>query len=163
MGADFCHPMLTEAREKSLRRGYASPLLEADALRLPLADNALDAVAISFGFRNLSNYRAGLAELFRVLKPGGVLAILEFSHPPGFFMRIAYGFYSRYLLPLVGSIVSGSREAYAYLPESIRKFPRPEELKEMMASAGFSQPSYELLTRGIAALHVGRKLTPGAR
>lgn len=157
LGADFCHPMLRAAQQKSLRQGSRAPLLEADALQLPLSDSSLDAISIAFGFRNLANYRTGLNELFRVLKPGGVLAILEFSHPPGVFMKVAYGFYSRYLLPLVGSMVSGSREAYAYLPESIRKFPPPEELKAMMSGAGFSQTSYELLTGGIAALHVGRR------
>jgi demethylmenaquinone methyltransferase/2-methoxy-6-polyprenyl-1,4-benzoquinol methylase len=157
LGADFCHPMLTAAQEKSRRRGHSAPLLEADALQLPLPDSALDAISIAFGFRNLANYREALNELHRVLKPGGVLAILEFSHPPGLLMRTAYGFYSRYVLPVVGSMVSGSREAYAYLPESIRKFPLPGELKDMMSETGFRETSYQLLTGGIAALHSGTK------
>lgn len=163
LGADFCHPMLTAAQQKSLHRGYSAPLFEADALCLPLADSSLDAISIAFGFRNLANYGAALDELFRLLHPGGTLAILEFSHPPGMLMRTAYGLYSRYVLPVVGSLISGSREAYAYLPESIRKFPRPDELKDMLRSSGFSDTRYQLLTGGIAALHIGRKSTAGAR
>ena len=123
IGADFSHPMLVQARNKINARRLHNPLFEADALTLPLADASLDAIAISFGFRNLANYRNGLEELHRVLKPGGQLAILEFSHPPNVFVRCAYGFYSRWILPVIGALISGSREAYAYLPESIRKFP----------------------------------------
>ncbi len=157
LGGDFCHPMLTAAQQKARRRGWQAPLMEADALNLPLGSNSLDAISIAFGFRNLTNYHAGLEELSRVLKPGGLLAILEFAHPPGLFMRLAYAFYSRWILPLVGRIVSGSRDAYSYLPESIARFPRAPELRAMMNETGFSGTSYQLLTGGIAALHVGRK------
>jgi demethylmenaquinone methyltransferase / 2-methoxy-6-polyprenyl-1,4-benzoquinol methylase len=152
-GADFCHPMLVAAQRKAIRGGECAELFEADALELPLADNSLDAISIAFGFRNLANYPAGLTELERVLKPGGVAAILEFSHPPGIVMRAAYGFYSRALLPLVGALVSGSRGAYSYLPESIGKFPRAAELRRMMTDAGFTDAEFELLSGGIAALH----------
>ena len=157
LGADFCHPMLTAAQEKAGRNGFKALLFEADALQLPLADGALDGIAISFGFRNLANYEGGLQELGRVLKPGGVLAILEFSHPPGWLMKTAYGVYSKAILPAVGTLISGSREAYDYLPDSIRKFPRADELRSMMEAAGFTQARYELLTGGIAALHLGSK------
>jgi demethylmenaquinone methyltransferase / 2-methoxy-6-polyprenyl-1,4-benzoquinol methylase len=157
MGADFCHPMLVAARVKARRKGLDAPLIEADALHLPLGRATLDAISIAFGFRNLANYEAGLREFHRVLKPGGMLAILEFSHPPGLMVRTAYGLYSRLLLPLVGQLVSGSREAYTYLPDSISKFPRADELRRMMNAAGFDQTRYELLSRGIAALHTGRK------
>jgi len=156
MGADFCHPMLVSAQKKAERQGFHAPLFEADALHLPIAARSLDAIAISFGFRNLANYQSGLTELHRVLKPGGMLVILEFSHPPGLVMRTAYGFYSRLLLPAIGTLISGSREAYAYLPDSIRKFPLAEELAGMMRTAGFSDTRFQLLTGGIAALHVGR-------
>lgn len=156
-GADFCHPMLVSARQKATQRGLQPVVFEADALRLPLTDGALDAISIAFGFRNLANYQAGLRELHRVLKPTGLLAILEFSHPPGAFMKTAYGFYSNVLLPLIGSAISGSKEAYTYLPDSIRKFPCASELREMMQRAGFEETSFELLTGGIAALHLGRK------
>ncbi|MBV9613670.1 MAG: bifunctional demethylmenaquinone methyltransferase/2-methoxy-6-polyprenyl-1,4-benzoquinol methylase UbiE [Acidobacteriaceae bacterium] len=160
IGADFCHPMLISAQEKAAQRGIRASLVEADALGLPLADGALDAIAISFGFRNLANYTAGLRELHRVLKAGGLLAILEFSHPRRLFMKAVYGLYSRVLLPLAGGAISGSREAYSYLPDSIRKFPAPEELRRMMEAGGFMQTSYELLTGGIAALHIGLKSPP---
>ncbi|MDQ2775692.1 MAG: class I SAM-dependent methyltransferase [Acidobacteriota bacterium] len=157
LGADFCHPMLVATQQKARRNGFDAPVFEADAMRLPLGESALDAVAISFGFRNLANYGVGLSELYRVLRPGGVLAILEFSHPPGVFMKAAYGFYSRVMLPVIGTVVSGSREAYEYLPDSIRKFPGAEELRDMMRKAGFVDVRFELLTGGIAALHVGAR------
>jgi demethylmenaquinone methyltransferase/2-methoxy-6-polyprenyl-1,4-benzoquinol methylase len=162
IGADFCHPMLVTAHAKASKRGFQSPLIEGDAMELPLADASLDAISIAFGFRNLVNYEAGLHELLRVLKPGGLLAILEFSHPPGLFMRTAYGFYSRALLPFIGSLISGSREAYTYLPESVSKFPTAAKLQDMMLTAGFADARFELLTGGIAALHLATKSTARA-
>ncbi len=157
LGADFCHPMLVAAGRKSAQKGRAAQLFEADALTLPLANDSLDAISIAFGFRNLANYGAGLAELRRVLKPDGILAILEFSHPRGRLLNATYGFYSRIILPAVGGMVSGSSEAYSYLPESIAKFPPAEELRRMMEQAGFASASYKLLSGGIAALHTGVK------
>ncbi|MBV9084688.1 MAG: bifunctional demethylmenaquinone methyltransferase/2-methoxy-6-polyprenyl-1,4-benzoquinol methylase UbiE [Acidobacteriaceae bacterium] len=157
MGADFCHPMLVAAKRKIQQKGFEPWLFEADALRLPFPDESLDAISIAFGFRNLANYEAGLHELYRVLRGRGVLALLEFSHPRGAFMKTAYGFYAGVVLPAIGTIVSGSREAYTYLPDSIRKFPQAAELRDMMTEAGFADTSYELLTGGIAALHVGTK------
>ena len=157
LGADFCHPMLVSAQKKAAGKRYAAPLFEADALALPISDGSLDAITIAFGFRNLTNYACGLQELQRVLKPGGMLAILEFSHPRGKVISGVYGFYSRSVLPLIGSLISGSREAYAYLPESIEKFPRADELLAMMETIGFRQSLFELLSGGIAALHTGVK------
>jgi demethylmenaquinone methyltransferase / 2-methoxy-6-polyprenyl-1,4-benzoquinol methylase len=154
-GADFCHPMLVAARQKIASRGLRSPLFEGDALQLPLRDCSLDLITIAFGFRNLANYRAGLAELYRVLRPGGMLAILEFSHPRGLLMRSSYGLYSRLLMPVIGGTISGSRAAYTYLPQSIEKFPRAEALQSMMEQQGFRDTAFELLTGGIAALHLG--------
>jgi demethylmenaquinone methyltransferase/2-methoxy-6-polyprenyl-1,4-benzoquinol methylase len=156
-GADFCHPMLTAAQRKAQGKGFYALLAEADALTLPMAANSLDLISISFGFRNLTNYRAGLVELHRVLRPGGQLAILEFSHPSSPLVKAGYGLYSRIVLPLIGATVSGSREAYDYLPDSIRKFPRAYQLSELMQAAGFAQAEFQLLTGGIAALHVGTK------
>jgi demethylmenaquinone methyltransferase / 2-methoxy-6-polyprenyl-1,4-benzoquinol methylase len=155
MGSDFCHPMLVEARKKIAARGFRSPLFEADALALPLADGSLDLITIAFGFRNLANYEHGLNELLRVLKPGGVVAILEFSQPTNRVFGALYRFFSTRVLPWVGGLVSGSREAYSYLPESIRKFPGAEELAEKMRAAGFSQVEFEQMTGGAVALHVG--------
>jgi demethylmenaquinone methyltransferase / 2-methoxy-6-polyprenyl-1,4-benzoquinol methylase len=157
LGADFCHPMLVSASRKAASRGRTARLMEADALELPLADGSLDAISIAFGFRNLANYRAGLAEFHRVLKPGGVLAILEFSHPQGWLMKSSYGFYSSVVVPAVGALLSGSREAYRYLPESIRLFPGAGELQAIIESSGFVEADFKLLTGGIAALHTGQK------
>lgn len=157
LGADFCHPMLTETLRKAKRQGFRALVLEADALQLPLGSASLDAIAISFGFRNLTNYRGGLVELHRVLKPGGTLAILEFSHPTNFFMRLAYGFYSKVFLPLIGALISGSREAYTYLPDSIRRFPKAAQLRQLMEANGFAKTKVHLLTGSIAALHVGTR------
>ncbi len=157
MGADFCHPMLVSAQKKAAGKNHAVPLFEADALALPISDSSLDAICIAFGFRNLTNYACGFQELQRVLKPGGMLAILEFSHPRGKVVGGAYGFYSRAVLPFIGSLVSGSREAYSYLPASIEKFPPAEQLRLMMGAAGFNQTRFELLSGGIAALHTGAK------
>jgi len=157
LGSDFCHPMLLEARRKIAARGMRSPLLEADALALPLRADSLDLITVAFGFRNLANYRSGLTELARVLKPGGVLAILEFSQPANRAFGTLYGFFSTRVLPWVGGLVSGSREAYSYLPESIQKFPAAQELADQMRAAGFKSVEFEPLTFGAVALHVGRK------
>ena len=155
-GSDFCHPMLRGAREKMTRAGSASRLFEADALRLPLANASVDLVTVGFGFRNLANYEAGLREMLRVLRPGGLAAILEFSTPPGVLYAAVYHFYCRRILPLIGAAISGSKDAYRYLPESVRKFPAAEELAEMMRRTGFREVSFERLTGGSVALHLGR-------
>jgi demethylmenaquinone methyltransferase / 2-methoxy-6-polyprenyl-1,4-benzoquinol methylase len=157
LGCDFSHPMLELARQKAARRGVLAHFMEADALRLPLADASLDLVATAFGFRNLANYRHGLAEMARVLRPGGVAAILEFSRPPHPLISAFYNFYSRRLLPAIGGAVSGSREAYAYLPESVRRFPSAEDLADDMARAGFQQVGFTRMTAGIVALHLGTR------
>jgi len=156
-GGDFCHPMLVEARRKIADRRLRSPLFEADALALPLANDSLDLISIAFGFRNLANYGNGLGEFARVLKPGGVLAILEFSQPTNPAFAALYGFFSTRLLPWVGGMVSGSREAYSYLPESIRKFPGAEALATQIRSAGFTSVEFERMTFGAVALHAARK------
>jgi demethylmenaquinone methyltransferase/2-methoxy-6-polyprenyl-1,4-benzoquinol methylase len=157
LGSDFCHPMLVEAQHKIAARKLRSPLFEADALALPLASHSLDLITVAFGFRNLANYHHGLEELFRVLKPGGVLAILEFSQPVNPVFVAFYGFFSTRVLPFVGGMISGSREAYSYLPESIRKFPGAEELSAQMKASGYTSVEFERLTFGAVALHLGRK------
>ena len=149
-GSDFSHRMLVAARGKR-----CPSLFEADALRLPIADASLDLVTTAFGFRNLSNYRGGLVELRRILRPGGTLAILEFSTPPNALIAELYGFYSRAILPAIGGMISGSKEAYTYLPESVRKFPDADGLAEQMREAGFVNVRFERMTAGIVALHLG--------
>src|ERR1700730_18121856 len=156
-GSDFCHPMLIEAQRKIATQKLRSPLFEADALALPLASDSLDLITVAFGFRNLTNYRHGLEELARVLKPGGVLAILEFSQSTNRGFAALYGFFSTRVLPWVGGMISGSRDAYSYLPESIKKFPGAEGLAEQRRAAGCAGVEFERLTLGAVALHLGRK------
>jgi demethylmenaquinone methyltransferase/2-methoxy-6-polyprenyl-1,4-benzoquinol methylase len=151
IGSDFCHPMLTAARGKG-----ASCLVEADALQLPFASASLDLVTVAFGFRNFVNYSRGLAEIRRVLKPGGTLAILEFSTPPNPAFNALYQWYSSKVLPRIGALVSGTSDAYTYLPESVRKFPDAAQLAQTMRDAGFRDVVYDRLTFGIVALHTGR-------
>ena len=152
IGSDFCHPMLTNALEKA---GAGSPFFESDALRLPVRDASLDAATFAFGFRNLAGYENGLIEVRRALKPGGVLAILEFSTPPNAIFRACSGIYCNFLLPKIGGLISGASDAYTYLPASVRKFPDAPGLAAMMTQAGFRNVRFEYLTMGIAALHMG--------
>jgi demethylmenaquinone methyltransferase/2-methoxy-6-polyprenyl-1,4-benzoquinol methylase len=155
LGGDFCRPMLAEARRKQVRHGARAAWIECDGLCLPLPDRSLDLVTIAFGFRNFANYRAALAELRRVLKPGGMLAILEFSTPPNPLLRALYRFYSFTLLPAIGGWISGDRSAYTYLPDSVKKFPGAELLAAEMEAAGFTRVRFRRMTFGIVALHTG--------
>ncbi|PWT92863.1 MAG: bifunctional demethylmenaquinone methyltransferase/2-methoxy-6-polyprenyl-1,4-benzoquinol methylase UbiE [Blastocatellia bacterium] len=154
VGTDFCRPMLKIAAGKvhsDIR------LIESDALRLPFSDRSFDVVTIAFGLRNLSSVEEGLSELRRVLKPGGWVAVLEFSKPSSRILRSIFGVYFTRLLPLMGGIISGSKSAYTYLPASVGRFPDQLELATLMERAGFGQVTYENLTGGIAALHMGSK------
>jgi demethylmenaquinone methyltransferase/2-methoxy-6-polyprenyl-1,4-benzoquinol methylase len=157
LGADFCHPMLVEARRKAENHRMRSVVFEADGLVLPLATGSLGLLTVAFGFRNFTNYRRGLEEMLRVLKPGGVAAILEFSKPRNKVFGPMYNWFSTALLPKIGGLVSGSPQAYSYLPESIRKFPDADALAQMMREAGFRRVEYDLLTFGAVALHIGWK------
>jgi demethylmenaquinone methyltransferase/2-methoxy-6-polyprenyl-1,4-benzoquinol methylase len=157
IGLDFCRPMLEVARRKAEADSRAVPFVEGDALRLPFADETFDAVTIAFGLRNLAGVADGLAELRRVLRPGGRVAVLEFSSPlmPGF--HALFRFYFTRVLPRIGGLVSGSRGAYEYLPDSVSKFPDQKRLAELMREAGFESVVYRNLTGGIAALHTGTR------
>ena len=154
VATDFCRPMLDIAAEKI---GHDVTLIESDALRLPFRDGSFDAVTIGFGLRNVANVQTGLAELGRVLRSGGWLAVLEFSRPANAAVRAVFGTYFTRILPVMGGVVSGSRSAYTYLPDSVKRFPDQQELKAMIEQAGFEEVSFENLTGGIAALHLGRK------
>jgi demethylmenaquinone methyltransferase / 2-methoxy-6-polyprenyl-1,4-benzoquinol methylase len=157
VGLDFCRPMLEIAQRKAGEDARLIPFVEGDALRLPFAGGSFDAVTIAFGLRNLAGVAEGLGELRRVLKTGGRLAVLEFSSPvvPGF--RAAFNFYFTRVLPRIGGLVSGSRGAYEYLPDSVSKFPDQRRLAGMMREAGFDRVGYRNLTGGVAALHVGTR------
>jgi demethylmenaquinone methyltransferase/2-methoxy-6-polyprenyl-1,4-benzoquinol methylase len=163
VGLDFCRPMLEIARRKADAVSRTIPFIEGDALRLPFADESFDVVTIAFGLRNLASVGGGLRELLRVLKAGGRVAVLEFSSPvvPGF--SAVFRFYMTRVLPRVGGLLSGSRAAYEYLPDSVSRFPDQERLAALMREAGFEGVEYRNLTGGIAALHAGTRPTPGLR
>ena len=155
IGSDFCRPMLAIAKEKTVQDQRVISYVEGDALALPFADASFDGVTIAFGLRNLASWQDGLAELGRVLKPGGRLVVLEFSDPfvPGF--RALFNFYFAKILPRIGGMVSGSRSAYEYLPDSVSRFPNQKGLAELMSDSGFDKVEYTNLTGGIAAIHEG--------
>jgi demethylmenaquinone methyltransferase/2-methoxy-6-polyprenyl-1,4-benzoquinol methylase len=154
VASDFCHPMLTRAHSKC--SGLPVHNVEADALNLPFPDRSFDALTIAFGLRNLEDPRRGLDEMRRVLKPGRGIVILEFSKPVAPVLKHAFNFYFRHILPKLGAVISGNGSAYQYLPDSVRRFPSQEELKELMRSCGFDGVQYRNLSGGIAALHWGR-------
>jgi demethylmenaquinone methyltransferase/2-methoxy-6-polyprenyl-1,4-benzoquinol methylase len=165
VGADFCEPMLEIAGEKRSRRsGRAGEksasrahFLAADTLALPFGDNTLDLASAAFGFRNLANYDRGLEEMYRVLKPGGIVVILEFSQVQWPVAGPLFRFYFRRILPLIGTLVSGERGPYQYLPESVKRFPDQESLVRKLQENGFVDVRYQNFMGGVAALHLGEK------
>ena len=157
MGADFCHPMLEIARGKAGAQARRVLFLEADALHLPFEDASLDAVTSAFGFRNLANYRRGIEEMWRVLKSGGRLAILEFSRVRWPVFGPLFRFYFRRVLPRIGAWISGVEGPYRYLPDSVARFPDQDAMVRMLQEAGFHKVGYVNFTGGVAALHVGEK------
>jgi demethylmenaquinone methyltransferase/2-methoxy-6-polyprenyl-1,4-benzoquinol methylase len=154
LALDFSHQMLQQGLAKFSAKKIQP--IEADALHLPLAGNSMDLVVSSFGFRNLANYDAGLREIFRALKPQGEVGILDFSEPGGVLGKL-YGFYFRNVLPRIGTLVSGVRGPYEYLPASVHKFPAPQEMLGRMKSAGFQDVSWTPYTFAIAGLYRGKK------
>lgn len=160
LGADFSHAMLERARTKSLASHESSSApgwIEADALNLPLPDVHFDLVTSAFGFRNLADYDAGLREIVRVLRPGGECGILDFGEPDGVIGKM-YRLYFKRVLPALGTMISGVRGPYEYLPASVERFPAPQEMLDRMRRAGFSEVSWEPYTFGIAGLYRGKKL-----
>jgi demethylmenaquinone methyltransferase / 2-methoxy-6-polyprenyl-1,4-benzoquinol methylase len=157
IGADFALPMLVLAKRKTSQRGADAAFLGADALALPFADSSFDLISAAFGFRNLTNYKNGLREMRRVLRPGGALAILEFCEPEGGLLAALYRFYFRRILPKIGGAISGSGDAYSYLPGSVERFPNPDVLKNWMEEAGFRNVKCERWTCGAVALHTAER------
>lgn len=155
LGADFAEPMLRAGRSKSPAH-VVRPVV-ADALALPLEDESVDGAIVAFGIRNVADLDACLREVFRVLRPAGRFVILEFSTPRSSVVRAGYQAYFHHVLPAIGSVVSGHRTAYRYLPESVRHFPVEEALAARMLGAGFSKVRWESLTFGVAAIHVGER------
>ena len=152
-GADFAVPMLQHGSGKAPRNLLAP--VGADALALPFAGGSLDGAIVAFGIRNVADLDVGLQEVHRVLKPGARFVILEFSTPPLSIVRIFYHLYFHHVLPLIGRLVSGHGSAYTYLPMSVSHFPTEETLAGHMRRAGFTTVTWERLTFGIAAIHVG--------
>ena len=157
VGSDFVPEMLVRARAKAAAFGAGVTFVEADALALPFGGGSFDLVSCSFGFRNLANYERGLLEIFRVLKPGGVAAILEFAEPRGKLFGSLYRFYFRRVLPRLGGLISGNGSAYTYLPNSVSKFPSPEALQTLFERAGYLNVRFVRWTGGIVTLHSARK------
>lgn len=156
-GADFSHAMLQRATAKSEAQDTTVPVwIEADALNLPFPNAQFDLVTSAFGFRNLADYNAGLREILRVLRPGGECGILDFGEPKGA-LGAFYRFYFKEVLPRIGTVISGVRGPYAYLPASVERFPAPEEMLNRMRQAGFSEAQWTPYTFGIAGLYRGKK------
>ncbi len=157
LAIDFSHQMLVRGARKFTRRGAVA--IEADALHLPLPHASIDLLTTAFGFRNLANYESGLREFFRVLAPGGELAILDFSEPGGLLGKL-YAFYFRRVLPRLGRLLSGSAGPYAYLPSSVARFPTPPELLATLRTVGYEAATWQPYTFGIAGLYTARKPLP---
>ena len=153
LAVDFSHNMLARGNTKFSR--YNVLAIEADALHLPLADNTLDLISAAFGFRNLADYAEGLAELYRVLKPGGEIAILECNQPSGL-VGAGYNLYFKKILPRVGALFSDAA-AYTYLPASVERFPRPPRMLELIHRAGFKKGRWTSYTLGVAGLYQATK------
>jgi len=159
-GADLSLPMLRAGRPKLIARKMedAIYLAAASAEDLPYADETFDAVTIAFGIRNVSRREKALAQMARVVKPGGKVLVLDFSLPPNPLVRRLYGFYFHRVLPLLGGLISGSLEAYRYLPKSVEGFPARKEFAEMMVRAGFGEVAWVDYTLGVATLYGGVKI-----
>jgi demethylmenaquinone methyltransferase/2-methoxy-6-polyprenyl-1,4-benzoquinol methylase len=157
VGCDFSEPMLELARRKAGDRELSQVRFEwADALELPYPDGAFDAVTVGFGARNLADLDGGLRELARVLRPGGRLVILEITQPRRPPLSTFYSLWFERIVPVLGTI-AGDRGAYSYLPESVKRFPSPLGLAELMESAGLERIRYLLLAGGIIAIHSGAR------
>jgi demethylmenaquinone methyltransferase / 2-methoxy-6-polyprenyl-1,4-benzoquinol methylase len=155
VGSDFSEPMLDLAREKASARGVEAVRFEwADALSLPYDAGRFDAVTVGFGVRNLADLDRGLREMARVLRPGGRLVVLEITQPVRPPLSLFYSLWFDRIVPLLGTF-SGDSEAYSYLPESVRSFPAPRRLAEMMDAAGLEQIRWTVLAGGIIAIHSG--------
>ncbi|HKL03275.1 MAG TPA: bifunctional demethylmenaquinone methyltransferase/2-methoxy-6-polyprenyl-1,4-benzoquinol methylase UbiE [Cryomorphaceae bacterium] len=159
VGIDISDGMLNVGREKIKKRKLTDKMefLNADSEDLPFDDNHFDAVTVSFGVRNFQNLLKGLKEINRVLKTDGKVVILEFSKPRRFPLKQAYFLYFKFIMPVVGKLVSKDKSAYAYLPQSVMAFPEGKEFEAIMDKAGFKTIKTQPVTGGIASIYTGRK------
>lgn len=154
-GVDFARPMLDAGQRKLGGRSGNAMLLEGDALQLPFPDGSVAVVSVAFGLRNLNDFQMGIREMSRVLRPGGRLMILEFATPPSKLIQALYFPYLRYALPRLGGWITGDRSAYSYLDRTIRGFPTPDAIADMMRSEDLIDLTHERLTMGTAVLYRG--------
>lgn len=159
IGVDISEGMMKFGRVKLKEKklDHKIELQHGDSENLPFADNTFDAITVGFGVRNFENLEKGMAGMFRVLKPGGKLVILEFSRPRKFPIKQLYNFYFNRVTPMIGKIFSKDNRAYKYLPESVNAFPDGEKFIEIMKKTGFSSPTWQPLTFGIASIYTGVK------
>lgn len=158
-GVDLSAQMLEFGRQKLAKRNLSDKitLVKGDSERLPFSDQSFDAVTVAFGVRNFENLQSGINEMYRVLRPGGKIAVLEFSKPKAFPFKQVYNFYFSYILPSLGGVVSKSKDAYTYLPESVKHFPEGEAFTAYLQNAGFKKTTIKQLTFGICSLYTGIK------
>lgn len=158
VGVDISNKMLDVGRAKIAKRGLDKiELKNGDSENLPFEDNSFDAITVAFGVRNYQNLEAGLNEMKRILRPGGKLVVLEFSKPSVFPIKQIFNFYSKYILPNWGKLLSGSTEAYVYLPESVKHFPEGEEFTDILQKCGYQNTNITRLTFGISSIYEGTK------
>lgn len=159
VGVDISEGMLSVGRKKIANKHleHLVELRSGDSENLPFAENKFDAVTVAFGVRNFENLNKGLNEIFRVLKPGGMLVVLEFSRPRKFPFKQLYRFYFRFILPRIGRVVSSDKAAYTYLPESVEVFPDGEDFIHILHQVGFKNTQCRSLTFGISSIYVGTK------
>lgn len=159
IGIDIAAQMLDVGKKKLKEKGLTEliTMQVGDSEALPFADNSFDAITCAYGVRNFEHLEAGLKEMCRVLRPGGKLAILEFSHPKQFPVKQGYQFYFKYVLPTLGKLVSKHSTAYSYLPESVMAFPEGQRFCEILAQCGFKEPKARPLTFGITTLYTAIK------
>ena len=159
IGVDISAGMLDVGRKKMDKRGIAHiiEMIQADSEKLPFEQNKFDAVTVAFGVRNFENLEMGLKEIWRVMKPGALLAVLEFSRPKRFPFKQGYNFYFKTILPKIGSWISRDKAAYSYLPESVEAFPDGEDFLAILKEVGFKNVSCKPLTFGISSIYIAQK------
>lgn len=159
VGLDLSNGMLEVGRKKVAEKklDHLISMIQGDSENLPFEDHSFDVITVSFGVRNFENLKKGLSEILRVLKPSGTLVVLEFSQPTKFPMKQLYGFYSSYILPLIGKLISKDNAAYTYLPESVAAFPFGDDFKHILQNLGYNNVSYQALTFGIATVYSAKK------